>query len=73
MPDELQPMTLAQISRVLKPCGKFKLLEMMYSKNEAIRRRKEIFTPFVEKVYGARFDRKTAQFIEQSVDLEFTR
>ena len=72
MPDEFQPMALDQFSRVLKPGGKFKLLEMVYSKNSKIRRRQDFFAAFVEKVYGARFDRKTVQFIEESNDLEIT-
>jgi len=70
MPDEFQPMALEQFSRVLKPGGKFRLLEMIYSKNKKIRRRQELFSPFVEKVYGARFDRKTEQYIEESPTLD---
>jgi len=70
MPDEFQPMALEQFSRVLKPGGKFRLLEMIYSKNRKIRRRQEFFTSFVEKVYGARFDRQTVQFIEESAELD---
>ena len=72
MPDEFQPMALEQFSRVLKPGGKFRLLEMVYSKNRKIRRRQEIFSSFVEKVYGARFDRKTVQYLEESADLDIT-
>lgn len=72
MPDEFQPMALEQFGRVLKPGGKFKLLEMVYSKDKRIRRRQELFSVFVEKVYGARFDRKTVQFIEESPELEIT-
>jgi len=72
MPDEFQPMALQQFSRVLKPGGKFRLLEMIYSKNRKIRRRQEFFAAFVEKVYGARFDRKTVQYIEESTDLAIT-
>lgn len=72
MPDEVQPHALEQFSRVLKPGGKFRLLEMVYSKDKKIRRRQEFFTPFVEKVYGARFDRHTLDFIEASPDLEVT-
>ena len=72
MPNEFQPMALEQFSRVLKPGGKFRLLEMIYSKNKAIRRRQDFFTSFVEKVYGARFDRKTVQYIEESAELEIT-
>lgn len=70
MPDEFQPMALEQFSRVLKPGGKFRLLEMVYSKNKSIRRRQDFLAAFVEKVYGARFDRKTVQYIEESADLD---
>jgi ubiquinone/menaquinone biosynthesis C-methylase UbiE len=73
MPDEFQPMALEQFSRVLKPGGKFRLLEMIYSKNEKVRRRQDFFSAFVEKVYGARFDRNTAQYIEESDELVITR
>jgi len=72
MPDEYQRMALKQFSRVLKPGGRFRLLEMVYSKNKRIRRRQDFFTPFVEKVYGARFDRKTVQYIEESDELVIT-
>lgn len=72
MPDEFQPLALEQFSRALKPGGKFRLLEMIYSTNSKIRRRQEFFSAFVEKVYGARFDRKTVHFIEESANLEIT-
>lgn len=72
MPDEFQPMALEQFARVLKPGGKFKLLEMIYSKDEKIRKRQERFAAFVEKVYGARFDRHTVKFLEESAELEIT-
>ncbi len=73
MPDEFQPMALEQFGRVLKPGGKFKLLEMVYSRNRRIRRRQDFFASFVEKVYGARFDRKTVQYLEESAVLDITR
>ncbi len=73
MPDELQPMAIEQFGRVIKPGGRFKLLEMIYSKNQEIRKRQERFAPFVEKVYGAGFDRRTLDYLEQSADLEITR
>lgn len=72
MPDEYQPAALKQFGRVLKPGGRFKLLEMVYSKSRTLRRRQEFFAGFVEKVYGARFDRKTLQFIEESGELDIT-
>jgi ubiquinone/menaquinone biosynthesis C-methylase UbiE len=72
MPDKFQPMALQQFSRVLKPGGKFRLLEMVYSKDKQIRKRQDRFSAFVEKVYGARFDRKTLEYIEDSSELEIT-
>jgi len=72
MPDKFQPLALEQFGRVLKPGGKFKILEMVYSKNKKIRRRQDFFSAFVEKVYGARFDRETVKYIEESGQLEIT-
>lgn len=72
MPNEFQPMALQHFSRVLKPGGKFRILEMVYSKDKKIRKRQDLFSSFVEKVYGARFDRKTVQYIEESTELEIT-
>ncbi len=45
---------------------------MIYSKDEKIRRKQEFFSKFVEKVYGARFDRNTLQHIKNSSNLEVT-
>jgi ubiquinone/menaquinone biosynthesis C-methylase UbiE len=73
MPDEIQELAIAQFARVLKPGGKFRLLEIIYSKDRNIKRRQDFFAPMVEKVYGARFDRNTLQYIEQSADLKITK
>lgn len=72
MPDQRQPSAIEQFSRVLKPGGRFRLLEMVYSQNPALRRRQELFAPFVEMVYGARFDRHTLAHVEQSPQLRIT-
>ena len=72
MPDEIQDLAIEQFGRVLKQGGRFRLLEMVYSKNKAIRKRQDFFAPFVEKVYGARFDRDTLRHIEQSSNLSIT-
>src|SRR5512137_456525 len=61
LPAEFQDQALSQISRVLKPGGRFCLLEMVYSKDDKLRKRQDRFAPFVEKVYGARFDRNTLE------------
>ncbi|MFV1997951.1 MAG: class I SAM-dependent methyltransferase [Acidiferrobacterales bacterium] len=73
MPDEIQKLAIEQFSRVLKQGGKFRLLEIVYSKDEKIRKRQELFAPFVEKVYGARFDRNTLSHIERVPDLQITK
>ena len=72
MPDEIQKLAIEQFGRVLKKGGRFRLLEIVYSKNEKIRKIQELFAPFVEKVYGARFDRNTLRYLEQSSNLQVT-
>lgn len=72
MPNHLQPAAIEQFARVLKPGGRFRLLEMVYSKDPALRRRQEFCASFVEMVYGARFDRQTLAHIEQSPQLRIT-
>jgi ubiquinone/menaquinone biosynthesis C-methylase UbiE len=66
MPDDVQELAIEQFNRVLKHGGRFRLLEMVYSKNKKIRKRQELFAPFVERVYGARFDRNTLRYLKQS-------
>lgn len=73
MPDSLQPKTIKEFERVLKPGGRFRLLEMVYSKNIKIRKKQERFSKFVEKVYGARFDRNTLDYIKNSSKLKITK
>ena len=72
MPDELQPSAIEEFARVLKPGGRFRILEMIYSKNKKIRRRQDLFAPFVEKLYGARFDRHTLDYLLNSEKLKVT-
>ncbi len=66
MPDDVQELAIEQFNRVLKHGGRFRLLEMVYSKNKKIRKKQEIFAPFVERIYGARFDRNTLRYLMQS-------
>ena len=70
MPDELQDLAINQIGRVLKPEGKFLILEMIYSKDEKLLKRQKRFKPFVEKVYGARFDRQTLRRFHENEQLK---
>jgi len=72
MPDEIQKLAIEQFGRVLKQGGRFRFLEIIYSKNKKIRRRQELFAPFVEKIYGARFDRNTLRHIDRSSTLKVT-
>ena len=73
MPDALQPQALSQFARVLKPGGRFRLLEMVYSETPRYRRMQNLFAPFVEKIYGARFDRGTLAHVEGHDELSITR
>ena len=72
IPDELQHLAIEQFARILKPGGCFRLVEMIYSKDRALRKRQKLFSSFVEKVYGARFDRNTLKHIEKSPELQIT-
>jgi len=73
MPDDIQEIAIEQFGRVLKVGGRFRILEMIYSENKKIRKRQEYFAPFVEKVYGARFDRNTLGYLKQSSKLKVTK
>ena len=72
LPYDLQVLAIRQFERVLKPGGRFRLLEMVYSKIAKFRRRQTFFAPFVEKVYGARFDRNTLENLQKSSKLKIT-
>jgi ubiquinone/menaquinone biosynthesis C-methylase UbiE len=72
LPEELQAQAIAEFARVLKPGGRFRLLEMRYSDIPSLRKRQDLFTSFVEKVYGARFDRNTLSHVRQNPDLTVT-
>jgi hypothetical protein len=58
---------------VLKPGAHFRLLEMVYSKNPMLRRRQRLFAPFIQWIYGARFDRNTLSYLEKSSILKITK
>lgn len=73
MPDHLQPLALAQFARILKPGGRFRLLEIVYSQEPHLRRRQQLLAPFVERVYGARFDRNTLAHIHAAAELKLRK
>lgn len=72
LPGDLQDQAIREFARVLKPGGRFRLLEMRYSDNPKLRRRQDLFAPFVEKLYGARFDRHTLVHVRNNPDLKVT-
>ena len=63
MPDKLQPKALKEIKRICKTNGKIILLEYEYSKKPVRKLFMKLFAPYVEFMYGARFDRKTIEAI----------
>ncbi len=73
LPDELQPLALEEMSRILKPGGRFRLVEILYSSQPSLRSRQRLMAPFVELVYGARFDRKTLDRIRSIESLSITQ
>jgi ubiquinone/menaquinone biosynthesis C-methylase UbiE len=72
MPDILQPKALEQFVRILKPGARFKLLEMVYSKNPRIKFKQRLFAKFIKIVYGAGFDRHTLDHIQKNLNLKVT-
>lgn len=72
LPRDLQDQAISEFARVLKPGGRFRLLEMKYSDNPALRKRQDFFAPFVAKVYGAGFDRETLKHVENNPTLKVT-
>lgn len=72
LPRELQTQAISEFARVLKPGGRFRLLEMKYSDDPALRKRQNFFAPFVAKVYGAGFDRETLTHVQNSKSMKVT-
>ena len=72
LPEVMQTAAIAEIARVLRPGGTFRLLEMVYSQDSEHRRNQERWAPFVEWMYGAKFDRKTLQHVHAQPELEVT-
>ncbi len=72
LPQDLQEQAVSEFARVLKPGGRFRLLEMRYSDEPALRKRQNFFAPFVAKVYGAGFDRETLRHVQANPNLKVT-
>jgi ubiquinone/menaquinone biosynthesis C-methylase UbiE len=72
LPVDLQDEAIAEFARVLKPGGRFRLLEMKYSNDPVLRRRQNFFAPFIAKVYGAGFDRETLLHLQANPNMKVT-
>jgi demethylmenaquinone methyltransferase/2-methoxy-6-polyprenyl-1,4-benzoquinol methylase len=72
LPDALQPGALSEMARVLKPGGRFRLLEILYSRRWARRLAQKALAPLVHALYGARFDRRTLEHLGWIPDVEVT-
>lgn len=73
LPNHLQAQALTEIARVLKSGGKFKIVEIVYSKNSKIRARQRFIAKYVENIFGARFDRNTIEELERNHSLKITQ
>jgi ubiquinone/menaquinone biosynthesis C-methylase UbiE len=72
LPDELQAAALSEMGRILRPGGKFRLLEIVYSQRARIKLGQVLLAPLVKRIYGARFDRTTLARLKDMHDLQIT-
>ena len=70
MPPEVQRLALSEMARVLRPGGRFRLLEIKWSKSPRMRRNQERLSPLAGCLYGAGFDRRTLEHVEGTPGLE---
>ncbi len=66
LPDSLQEQALREIKRVCKIGGTIVLLEYTYSENAFRKFLMKLFSPYVEALYGARFDRHTMEYVRKN-------
>lgn len=66
LPDADQPAVLAEVRRVLKPGGRLRLLEYVYSRRPSRRLGMRLLSHVVECLFGARFDRRTKAHLREA-------
>lgn len=72
LPNEVQPAALREMARVLRPGGRFRLLEILYSESFLRRLPQKLLGPYARLVFGAGFDRRTRDHLAANPDLEIT-
>ena len=73
LPDNLQQEAAKQFCRVLKPGGKFRLLDIVYSHDPLIFKRQQLFSGLIKKLYGARLDTHVIENIASVAGLKITK
>lgn len=69
LPDALHPPALTELLRVCRPDGRIILLEYQYSRRPWRWLQMRLLAPYVEWMYGARFDRRLAEHLQRA-DIE---
>lgn len=64
LPDSAQISALQEIKRICRKDGEIIFLEYIFSQNKLRRMWMKILGPYVYWLYGARFDRKTSEYIK---------
>lgn len=66
LPNDRQLAALSEIRRVLKPGGEVRMLEYTWSNDPRRRFVQKLWEPWVNRVYGAGFDRETHRFAREA-------
>ena len=64
--EDLQLPALLELCRICKRTGVIRFLEYSYSKDAIRRFVMKLWAPWVQRIYGARFDRNTEQYFPQA-------
>mmetsp|Transcript_18296 Transcript_18296/g.22431 ORF Transcript_18296/g.22431 Transcript_18296/m.22431 type:complete len:222 (-) Transcript_18296:15-680(-) len=72
LPNSCQQDAVGQMVRVLKPGGKFRIVEMVYSKDPWTYAKQLFCIPYVRWMYGAGFDKRTLDILQNRTDIKIT-